>query len=70
MKIEKTTLQVTGMTCAHCEKAVKGSLLSVLGVASVKVNLKDGKVDVEYDVSKTSKQQLKEAFEDQGYDVA
>jgi copper chaperone CopZ len=34
------------------------------------VNLKNGEVDVEYDVSKATEQQLKEAVEDQGYDVS
>ena len=68
--MEKITLQVSGMTCGHCEKAVKSSLLSVEGVAFVMVNLQNGKVDVEYDVSKATEQQLKEAVEDQGYDVS
>lgn len=68
--MEKTTLQVSGMTCGHCEKAVKSALLNVNGVAEVAVSLKTGKVDVEYDTSKATLAQLKEAVEDQGYDIA
>jgi len=68
--MEKTTLQVLGMTCGHCEKAVKTALLGVEGVTDVAVSLKSGKVDVEFDSSKVSMGQLKEAVEDQGYDVA
>ena len=68
--MEKTTLQVSGMTCGHCEKAVKTALLSVEGVKDVAVSLKSGKVDVEFDSSKASMAQLKDAVEDQGYDVA
>jgi copper chaperone len=68
--MEKTTLQVSGMTCGHCEKAVKTALLGVEGVADVAVSLKSGKVDVEFDSAKVSMEQLKEAVEDQGYDVA
>jgi copper chaperone len=67
--MEKTTLQVTGMTCGHCEKAVKTALLNVEGVTEVSVSLKDGKVEVGHDASKASVSKLKEAVEDQGYDV-
>ena len=67
--MEKTTLQVTGMTCGHCEKAVKTALLNVEGVTEVSVSLKDGKVEVGHDTSKASVSKLKEAVEDQGYDV-
>ncbi|MBT2699277.1 copper chaperone CopZ [Neobacillus sp. C211] len=67
--MEKTTLQVTGMTCGHCEKAVKTALLNLEGVTEVNVSLKDGKVMVGHDLSKASVGKLKEAVEDQGYDV-
>jgi copper chaperone len=67
--MEKTILQVTGMTCGHCEKAVKNALLNIDGVAEVGVSLKDGKVEVGHDQSKASISKLKEAVEDQGYDV-
>lgn len=67
--MEKTTLQVTGMTCGHCEKAVKTALLNLEGVSEVNVSLKDGKVMVGHDLNKASVGKLKEAVEDQGYDV-
>ena len=67
--MEKTTLQVSGMTCGHCEKAVKTALLNVEGVSEVSVSLKDGKVEVGHDGSKAPLGKLKEAVEDQGYDV-
>jgi copper chaperone len=68
--MEKTQLKVSGMTCGHCEKAVKTALLEVAGVKDVTVFLKTGQVDVEFDASKATLEQLKEAVEDQGYDVA
>jgi len=67
--MEKTTLQVSGMTCGHCEKAVKTALLNVEGVSEVNVSLKDGKVEVGHDSNKAPVTKLKEAVEDQGYDV-
>jgi copper chaperone len=64
--MEKTTLKVSGMTCGHCEKAVKTALLEVDGVKEVTVSLKSGLVDVEFDGSKATLSQLKEAVEDHG----
>jgi copper chaperone len=68
--MEKTTLKVTGMSCGHCEKAVKTALLELEGVKDVNVSLSTGLVDVEYDAANVSMDQMKEAVEDQGYDVA
>ncbi|ESU30172.1 hypothetical protein G3A_23255 [Bacillus sp. 17376] len=67
--MEKTTLNVSGMTCGHCEKAVQNALMGVDGVASVVVSLSEGKAEVEYDASKAEVSKMKEAVEDQGYDV-
>lgn len=65
----KTTLNVQGMTCGHCEAAVKGALEELNGVSSVEVHLTSGKVDVTHDESKVKEEALREAVEDQGYDV-
>lgn len=67
--MKKVTLNVSGMTCGHCEKAVKGALLAVEGVENVDVELKTGKVEVQAE-DKVSEQALKNAVEEQGYDVA
>ncbi|RSD26248.1 copper chaperone CopZ [Mesobacillus subterraneus] len=67
--MEKTTLNVSGMTCGHCEKAVKNALMGVDGVASVVVSLSEGTAEVEYDASKAEVGKMKTAVEDQGYDV-
>lgn len=67
--MEKTTLKVSGMTCGHCEKAVKTALMNVEGVASVVVSLSEGTAEVEYDSAKAEVGKMKSAVEDQGYDV-
>lgn len=64
-----TTLQVQGMTCNHCKMAVTNALQELEGVNRVEVHLEKGTVDVDYDESKVSLNQLKEAIEEQGYDV-
>lgn len=67
--MKNVTLTVSGMTCGHCEKAVKNALLEVEGVNSVEVTLSTGKVEVQAEDNVTE-QVLKAAVEDQGYDVA
>ncbi|MFP7492224.1 copper chaperone CopZ [Terribacillus saccharophilus] len=64
------TIQVNGMTCGHCEKAVKGALSELEGIQGVEVDLASGKVDVAYDDALVTKEEMKEAIEEQGYDVA
>ncbi|MGJ7034636.1 copper chaperone CopZ [Anoxybacillus eryuanensis] len=63
------TLQVQGMTCGHCKAAVTNALQQLDGVSRVEVHLQEGTVDVEYDETKVSVDKLKEAIEEQGYDV-
>jgi copper chaperone len=67
--MQTITLDVKGMTCGHCKMAVNGALSNLDGVQKVDVNLETGKVNVEFDSSKVSLEQMKEAVEDQGYDV-
>ncbi|MBU6080437.1 MULTISPECIES: copper chaperone CopZ [Allobacillus] len=63
------TLKVSGMTCGHCKQSVNDALSNLEGVQSVEVNLDSGNVDVAYEDSLVSKEQLIEIVEDQGYDV-
>lgn len=65
--MQTTTLKVEGMSCGHCVNAVEGALKKA--GASGKVDLNAGSVTVEYDESKVSLNAIKEAIEDQGYDV-
>lgn len=67
--MEKVTLKVNGMSCGHCVNAVEGSVGKLEGVKSVKVHLKEGKVDVEFNPSEVSLSKIKETIDDQGYDV-
>ncbi|MFC5541791.1 copper chaperone CopZ [Ureibacillus thermophilus] len=67
--METVTLNVKGMSCNHCVKAVEGSVGSLDGVQEVKVNLEAGEVKVTFDQSKVNLDQIKETIDDQGYDV-
>ncbi|KQB94107.1 hypothetical protein GEPA3_0847 [Geobacillus sp. PA-3] len=63
------TLYVQGMTCGHCQMAVTNALQELDGVKRVEVHLQEGMVDVDYDETKVSVDKLKEAIEEQGYEV-
>lgn len=63
----KKTLLVEGMSCGHCEKAVKSALGELSGVKNVEVDLGTKKVVVEGEGLEDNL--LKDAVEDAGYDV-
>jgi len=65
--MKEVTLQVKGMFCGHCVNAVEGALKE-LG-AQGKVDLGAGSVAVSYDESRVTLEAVKEAIEEQGYDV-
>lgn len=69
MSKEIRTLNVNGMSCEHCVKAVKGAVGTLNGVDSVDVDLKGNKVTVGFDPEKATVAIIKDAIEDQGYDV-
>jgi copper chaperone len=61
------TLQVQGMSCNHCVNSVEGALKEI--GAKGQVHLSQGTVTVEYEEGKLSVEALKEAIEEQGYDI-
>ena len=67
--MEKVTLNVEGMSCGHCVKAVEGSVGALNGVSTVKVDLENKKVDVEFDQGEVTLDVIKETIDDQGYEV-
>jgi len=66
--MQKQTLQVEGMSCGHCVSAIEKAL-NQLGVNKVIVDLQGKSVEVEFDSGTVSLDAIKEAIEDQGYDV-
>ncbi|GAA0304012.1 copper chaperone [Gracilibacillus halotolerans] len=63
------TLDVQGMSCGHCKASVEGALNKLDGVEEAEANVATGKVNVTFDEAKVNEQALKEAIEEQGYDV-
>lgn len=62
-------LTVKGMSCSHCVNAIETNVGKLNGVSSVKVNLGDGKVDVNFNPDAVTLKQIIETIKDQGYDV-
>lgn len=67
--MESIVLKVEGMSCSHCENAIKKAVGSLDGVSNVTVYLDKKDVYVEYDNTKVSLDDLKNTIEDEGYDV-
>lgn len=57
---------VTGMTCAHCERAVTQAIQALDPQARVEVDLAAGTVRVE---GTPSEQQIRAAIEEEGYQM-
>ena len=65
---ETLTLSVPGMTCGHCEAAIKQEVGALSGVASVDVDLDTKDVTVTgVDLDRVA---LVEAIDEAGFDVA
>ncbi|WP_121614330.1 copper chaperone CopZ [Mesobacillus foraminis] len=67
--MKNTTLNVQGMSCGHCVKAIEGSVGELEGVKRVNVKLDDAMVEVSFDEIQVSLEKIKDTIEDQGYDV-
>ncbi len=64
-----SVLNVEGMSCAHCQKAVEKALKTLDGVQEAAVNLDDGTVTIEHDTGVISADGLKKSIREVGYDV-
>jgi copper chaperone len=67
--MEKSTLNVDGMSCEHCVKAITTAVGALAGVESVAVDLDAKTVTVTHDLSKIPLDKIKSEIEDQGYDI-
>lgn len=67
--MKNITLNVEGMSCSHCVNEVTTALTALDGVDGVNVDLAGKTVTVDYDSDRVSIESIKEAIEDEGYDV-
>jgi copper chaperone len=67
--MQSVKLNVQGMSCGHCVKAVEGSVGELEGINQVKVKLEEAMVEVSFNESQVSLHKIKKTIEDQGYEV-
>ena len=61
-------LEIDGMSCGHCVRAVTEALQKVDGVSVKSVEI--GSATVEFDPGATSPDAIADAMRDEGYDAA
>ena len=66
----KVILSVPDISCEHCQKAIEGALGKEKGVASVKVNVPERKVYLDYDPSAITLDNVSAILDDEGYAIA
>lgn len=64
-----TIFEVKGMSCEHCVNCIQDAVSELDGVMTVAVDLAEKKVTVGYNTGVVTMQTIKEAIEDQGYEV-
>jgi len=67
--MSKAIINVEGMSCGHCKKAVETALAALAGVSSVEVDLQKKTASVSYDEAACGKDAMKAAIEEAGYTV-
>ncbi|MDZ7658267.1 heavy metal translocating P-type ATPase [Fodinibius sp.] len=65
----KESLQIEGMHCAGCANSVEKALSEVEGVSKASVNLATEKAFVEFENGEVTRDKLKEAVQNAGYDI-
>jgi copper chaperone len=68
--MEHVTITIEGMSCEHCVKAVTDAAVALPSVSDVSVDLQGGTASMTYNPAEISLDAIKEAIEDQGYDIA
>lgn len=69
MASEQINLTVSGMSCSHCTNYVQKTLSAVDGIISAKPDLKTGTVDITFDPTRITSQQVIEALNETPYQV-
>ena len=67
--VESVTLNVEGMSCQHCVKAVDTNVRDLAGVNEVRVHLEQGTVDVDFQPASVTVSEIREIIEEQGYTI-
>lgn len=64
------TINVKGMTCGGCERAIERALRARPGVIAAQASYVKGRVVVQYDPDEIGEAELRRAIESAGYQAA
>jgi copper chaperone len=64
------TFNVPDMSCGHCKAAVEDELNKLSGVEAARADVEKGTVEVSYDETKVTTEDLEGAILEAGYTVA
>ena len=67
--VEKTKLNVGGMSCSHCEIAVQDAVRKLPGIKKVKASRRKKEVSVDYDASLVALESIINAINSTGYRI-
>lgn len=67
--IQKAEFTIRGMTCASCEEHVNHEVNKLTGIISSKTSYERANTIIEFDISKTSISEIKNAINSTGYSV-
>ncbi|MGE5553109.1 MAG: heavy metal translocating P-type ATPase [Betaproteobacteria bacterium] len=67
--VSKTTLKISGMSCASCGVRIEKALQAVPGVEEASVNFAMERASVTYDPARVDVETLKKAVRDAGYEI-
>ena len=67
--MEKIVLNVDGMSCEHCVRAVTNAVSGVSGAKDVSVDLKNGTVSFNLDSGEAALDAITAAITEEGYTV-
>lgn len=67
--MKNVTLNVEGMSCSHCVNAVTKAVTALDGVSGVNIDLAGKTVAVDFDEDQVSLEAIRDAIEEEGYDV-
>ena len=68
--MRNVVLQVPDISCSHCERTILETLEDRPGVKAIKVDIPSKTVNLTYDDSALSLQQISTLLDDEGYPVA
>jgi len=68
--IQTLNLEVKGMTCASCEEHINHSVNQLNGILKVESSYENGNTEIEFDISKTTIEEIKKAVNSTGYLVS